>query len=154
MTDRIPVSKRWSNFQCLTRQAICLSPVSHHTLPPVATSEQNCWHRIHKAYWFTGSLPTYADFFCDVRIILTISGHSGTQEPEIKEHLQYSKYPRADLSSGVLTWRPLAENVYFNRNVWFLRLPNFKFSRPIKEKWHLGAFAKLPEVTAGLVASV
>jgi hypothetical protein len=120
-TDRISVSKWPNSFQCLIRQAICLLLVSHPTWPPVITSDENRRHLINKAYWFTGSLPTYVDFFCD-RLFLATSGHSGSQEPGLREHLPYSQHPRVDLSSGVLTWGqvmlpPLAENYYFNWNV-------------------------------------
>jgi len=121
---------RPNNFQCLTRQAICFSPVSHHTLPPVITSDVNRRHHKNNAYYFTGSLPNCVDFFCDIRLFLTKSGHLGKQELVLMKHLPYSQHPPVDLSNGVLTLGRVmlllfVENYYFNWNVWLFALTRF-----------------------------
>jgi len=102
-TDWIPVSKRPNNFKFLIRQAICFSHVSHHTLPPVITSDENRRHNKNNAYWLTGSQSNYVDFFCDIKLFLTKSGHLGRQELGLMKHLPYSQHPRVDPTNGVLT---------------------------------------------------
>jgi hypothetical protein len=116
------------------QQAICFSPVSHHTLPPVITSDENRRHRINNA----GILPNYVDFFCDIGLFLTKFGHSGSQGPGLMEHLPYSQHPRVDLSNGVLTYErimlpPLAEN-YFNWIFWLSALTKYWILEANKRK--------------------
>jgi len=150
-TYRIPVSKRPNNFQRLVRQAICFSPVSHHTLPPVITSDMNRSHHKNNAYCFTGNLPNCVDFFCDIRLFLIKSGRLGRQELGVMEHLPYSRHPRVDLSNGVLTQGrvmllPFAENYYFNWNVWLFAINRFWIFEANKRKTLFLSFRRVLNV--------